>query len=160
MSIAYLDRNWMQPNSRSAAERGKAARAGREGAKRKRSGMRILVVEDEAVIALELESMLESLGHTVVAIAGSEREAVRLSQTKRPTIILMDVRLGRGGDGINAARAILQEMPVSIVFCSAYARDPGTRARMEEVHPSAILSKPILQAELKETLERLSAPRA
>jgi CheY-like chemotaxis protein len=118
--------------------------------------MRILVVEDEAIIALEMEAMLESLGHTVVAIAGSEAEALRLSRSKHPNLILMDVRLGRGGDGINAARTILEQMPVTVVFCSAYARDPGTRARMEEIQPAGILSKPLLQSELKEALERLS----
>jgi CheY-like chemotaxis protein len=157
MSLEYLEWTWLQPASRPATERSRSARGA--GAKRKSSTLRILIVEDEAVIALELEAMLEGLGHSVVAIAASEREAVRLSHTKHPNLILMDVRLGRGGDGINAARAILQDMPVSIVFCSAYARDPGTRARMEEVHPSGILSKPILQSDLKETLDRLASPR-
>jgi CheY-like chemotaxis protein len=158
MSREDLEWTWLQPASRPATGRGKSARGA--VAKRKSIALRILIVEDEAVIALELEAMLEGLGHNVVAIAASEREAVRLSHTKHPSLILMDVRLGRGGDGINAARAILQDMPVSIVFCSAYARDPGTRARMEEVHPSGILSKPILQADLKETLERLAPPAA
>jgi CheY-like chemotaxis protein len=122
----------------------------------KESGLRILVVEDEAIIALEMEAMLETLGHAVVAVAGSEAEAIRLSKSKRPNLILMDVRLGRGGDGINAARKILQQTPVTVVFCSAYARDPGTRARMEEIKPAGILSKPLLQADLKETLERIA----
>jgi CheY-like chemotaxis protein len=116
-------------------------------------------VDDEAIIALEMEAMLESFGYTVVAIAGSESEAVRLSLSKHPSLILMDVRLGRGGDGINAARAILGQMPVAIVFCSAYARDPATRARMEEVQPAGILSKPILPSDLRDTLERLSPPK-
>jgi CheY-like chemotaxis protein len=145
---------WLHPASRLASNTG--SQAGRAGTKAKASGLRILIVEDEAVIALELEAMIEDLGHTVVAIAASEAEAVRLSQAKHPSLILMDVRLGRGGDGIKAAHAILQAMKVPIVFCSAYARDPGTRARMEEIQPSAILSKPIVQADLKETLERLA----
>jgi CheY-like chemotaxis protein len=148
----------LQPGSRPATTRPRHALQ-RGGSRRKASGMRILVVEDEAIIALELEAMLESLGHTVVAIASSESEAVRLSHSKHPSLILMDVRLGRGGDGINAARAILGQMPVSIVFCSAYARDPGTRARMEEVHPAGILSKPILAADLRDTLDRI-APKS
>ena len=145
---------WLHPASRPASNTG--SQAGRAGAKAKTSGLRVLIVEDEAVIALELEAMIEDLGHTVVAIAASEAEAVRLSQAKRPSLILMDVRLGRGGDGINAAHVILQAMKVPIVFCSAYARDPGTRARMEQIRPSGILSKPIVQADLKETLERLA----
>jgi CheY-like chemotaxis protein len=153
MLIDQLSR--LQPGSPSSpAKRPAQAETGR--ARRKSSGLRILVVEDEAIIALEMEAMLEGLGHTVAAIASSETEAVRLSRSKRPNLILMDVRLGRGGDGINAARAILEQMPVTIVFCSAYARDPTTRARMDEVRPAGILSKPILQSELKETLERLT----
>lgn len=145
---------WLHPASGPASNAG--SRAGRAGTKAKASGLRILIVEDEAVIALELEAMIEDLGHAVVAIAASEAEAVRLSHAKHPSLILMDVRLGRGGDGIKAAHAILQAMKVPIVFCSAYARDPGTRARMEEIQPSGILSKPIVQADLKDTLERLA----
>ena len=109
-----------------------------------------------SVAVIGASAQVGSVGHTVVAIASSESEAVRLSQSKHPNLILMDVRLGRGGDGINAARAILGQMPVSIVFCSAYARDPGTRARMEEVHPAGILSKPILPSDLRDTLDRLA----
>jgi len=147
---------WLHPASRPESDT--ASQAGRAGAKAKTGGLRILIVEDEAVIALELEAMIEELGHAVVAIAASESEAVRLSQAKHPNLILMDVRLGRGGDGIKAAQAILKAMKVAIVFCSAYARDPGTRERMEEVRPSGILSKPLIQADLKETLEQLVRP--
>jgi CheY-like chemotaxis protein len=124
----------LQPASRAAPVGPKAAIGKRGKASTKDNELRILVVEDEALIALEMEAMLEELGHSVVAIAGSESEALRLSQSKHPNLILMDVRLGRGGDGVNA----------------------GTRARMEEVKPAGILSKPLLQSELKDTLERLS----
>jgi CheY-like chemotaxis protein len=132
---------WLQAASRHAPERGKKGKSG-GGAQRNAGALRILIVEDEAVIALELEAMLEGLGHSVVAIAGSEGEAVRLSQAKHPNLILMDVRLGRGGDGINAARAILQEMPVSVVFCSAYARVPGrARAWRKSIPPASCPSR-------------------
>jgi CheY-like chemotaxis protein len=155
MSMGQLEGALLQP-SRSATERNKPAVMHTRDSNVKSRGLRILVVEDEAIIALELEAMLEDLGHEVLAIARTEAEAVRLSRSKRPELVLMDVRLGRGGDGINAAHAILEKTPTCIVFCSAYARDPSTQARMEEIKPAAILSKPILPSDLKQVLDRLS----
>ena len=114
--MGKLEAALLQP-ARSATERNKPAVMHSRDSNAKSRGLRILVVEDEAIIALELEAMLEDLGHEVLAIARTEAEAVRLSQSKRPELVLMDVRLGRNGDGINAARAILDNAPTFIVFC-------------------------------------------
>jgi CheY-like chemotaxis protein len=68
----------------------------------------VLIVEDEPIIGFEVETMIKSLGHSVVGMASNETEAVRLGLKMQPDLILMDVRLGRGPDGIEAANRILK----------------------------------------------------
>jgi CheY-like chemotaxis protein len=87
----------------------------------------------------------------------SEAEAVSLALESRPDLILMDVRLGRGGDGVDAARTIHAHFPVPIVFCSAYTDQPETLARMQEADAAGILSKPILPKVLGTLLSRIFA---
>ena len=114
-----------------------------------RPGLKVLIVEDEAIIAMGLELMVESLGHNVVATAGTEADAIRLSRSKLPQVVLMDVKLGRGGNGVSAAQAIAARQTAAIVFCTAYSTDPATLAAMRSVNPLSILTKPIRRADLK-----------
>jgi CheY-like chemotaxis protein len=118
---------------------------------------RILIVEDELIIAWHLGEMVERLGFQVCGSAMSEAEAVSLALESRPDLILMDVRLGRGGDGVDAARAIHTHFPVPVVFCSAYTDQPETLARMREAGAAGILSKPIMPKVLGTLLSRIFA---
>ncbi len=118
---------------------------------------RIMIVEDELIIAWHLGEIVERLGCKVCGSAMSESEAVTLALESRPDLILMDVWLGRGGDGVDAARTIHRHFQVPIVFCSAYTNDPETLARMQGADAAGILSKPIMPKVLGTLLSRIFA---
>jgi CheY-like chemotaxis protein len=114
--------------------------------------LRVLVVEDEVIIAWELGEMLGQLGHEVCGTAVDAAEAIAQAAESRPDLVLMDVRLRRGDDGITAARAIQAQHPVPVVFCTAYGNDPTTRARMLAASAAGVLSKPILLKDLRRAI--------
>jgi diguanylate cyclase (GGDEF)-like protein/PAS domain S-box-containing protein len=107
----------------------------------------VLLVEDELIFALDLKHTLNSLGYQVLGIATSQEEAIQLSLTQRPRLVLMDINLGPGGDGITAAEEIHRAMDVPIVFLTAYADDDILR-RAANVEPYGYLVKPVQQREL------------
>jgi diguanylate cyclase (GGDEF)-like protein/PAS domain S-box-containing protein len=112
----------------------------------------LLVVEDELIVALDLKLTLESLGFHVVGTAATQDEAVVLTMSYRPDLILMDINLGRGGDGILAAQEIARFADVPIVFLTAYA-DSDILRRAEQVAPFGYLVKPVRQRELNATVQ-------
>lgn len=85
-------------------------------------GLRILVVEDEVLIALELECLLEDLGHTSVGVAGSSAEAIALARSTAPDVALVDVHLTDGPTGIEVARALSADPRVTVLFMTANAK--------------------------------------
>lgn len=117
--------------------------------------LRVVVVEDELIIGWELSEMLTELGHEVCGLAADAGEAIALAERTEPDLVLMDVWLRRGEDGIAAAEAIQKARPVHVVFVSAYGSDPVIRARMEAANAVGILSKPILLDDLRRALARL-----
>jgi CheY-like chemotaxis protein len=119
---------------------------------------RIMIVEDEQIIAWHLGEIVERLGFKVCGSAMSETEAVTLALESRPDLILMDVWLGRGGDGVDAARTIHRHFQVPIVFCSAYTDEPETLARMRGAGAAGILSKPIMPKVLGAMLSKIFVP--
>jgi diguanylate cyclase (GGDEF)-like protein/PAS domain S-box-containing protein len=113
---------------------------------------RLLVVEDERIVALDLKLTLESLGFQVVGTASTQDEAVVLTMSYRPDLILMDINLGKGGDGILAAQEIARFADVPVVFLTAYA-DSDILRRAEQVAPFGYLVKPVRQRELDATVQ-------
>lgn len=99
----------------------------------------ILLIEDEPVIAMDLRLLVQRCGHRVVGVAASESEALRLARERRPGLILADVNLGRGGDGITAVRRILAEVEVPVIFITAY---PERLLTADGVEPAFIINKP------------------
>ena len=92
---------------------------------RYRTGMtppRILIVEDEAIVARDVRMQLEALGYASAGVASSGQEAVALAAALCPDLVLMDIALGNGLDGIAAALAIRaqQSMPVVFLTCPLY----------------------------------------
>ncbi|MGE5537017.1 MAG: response regulator [Gemmatimonas sp.] len=111
---------------------------------------RILLVEDEIWIALDLERILVAAGYDVVRLAKEEVEALRLADATRPSLVLMDVRLRDGSDGIDAATKIYEKFGIRSIFLSAHL-DESTRHRAAAARPFAMLEKPFdLPALLKE----------
>jgi CheY-like chemotaxis protein len=117
-----------------------------------KNNLKILIVEDEFFIALEVEEQVTSLGHTVVGTAATADEAVRMAGERRPDVVLMDIRLAGATDGITAALAIRSQYGIESVFVTANT-DPHTLIRAKGIKPLGVLEKPV-------TLERLRAQLA
>jgi DNA-binding NarL/FixJ family response regulator len=122
------------------------------GKAKDRESLRVLIVEDEAVLAMDMEFSLTQSGFDVVGIADTEREAVLLFNQQRPDVVLMDITL-RDGDGLAAARAIA-DRAAKIVFVSA-SSDPATLAAAEALRPLGFIRKPYAGHELPGMLRKM-----
>jgi CheY-like chemotaxis protein len=103
---------------------------------------RILIVEDDYLVALQFEHTLTEAGYVVVDIASTAAEAVQLMRDHEAELVLMDVRLAGPHDGIHAATEILDRFGTRSIFVSALT-DPEIRARANSARPLAWLAKPV-----------------
>lgn len=126
----------------------------RDGEQLQARSLRVLVVEDEFFISLDTKALLQSMGHTVVAIAVSADQAVRLAGQEKPDVVLMDIRLAGTRDGIDAAEEIRSRFGVSSIFVTANS-DPQTRRRAQAVQPLDFLEKPLTEQRLRLCLSRV-----
>jgi two-component system, response regulator PdtaR len=115
---------------------------------------KILIVEDEALISLDLKNRLERQGYQVLPIATSASKAVETAVQERPDIILVDVVLKGAQDGIEAACAIVQEYRVPILFITGHARFLDDE-RLGKIPVYRILGKPHNKTVLMEAIEKL-----
>ncbi|MFW5843882.1 MAG: diguanylate cyclase domain-containing protein, partial [Spirochaetota bacterium] len=113
---------------------------------------RILIVEDERIIALDLQRRLEKFGFNVVGIAATADESVELAGEYRPNLILMDIMLAGPVDGIEAATRIKQTLSIPVVFLTAYA-DDTTIERAKDAEPFGYVLKPFKERELYTTID-------
>ncbi|MCP4756058.1 MAG: hybrid sensor histidine kinase/response regulator [Proteobacteria bacterium] len=113
---------------------------------------RILIVEDEVVVAMEIQSNLERLGYSVIGKVDTGEKAIERAADEKPDIILMDIRLKGDMDGIEAANRIRSNLAVPIVFLTAYAEeDKLERAKL--TLPYGYLLKPVQDRDLKVSIE-------
>lgn len=112
----------------------------------------ILVVEDEGLIALDLERRLRALGYGICATTGAGDEAIHLAEQHRPDLVLMDIRLKGAVDGIDAAAAIKQRYGIPFVYVTSYT-DHSTVERAKATEPLAYLVKPFSDRELHTSIE-------
>jgi two-component system, response regulator PdtaR len=117
----------------------------------RRGPLRLLIVEDEILTADYMQHLLLELGHEVCGHAINAETALRLAKTFEPDLILMDVNLGRGGDGIIAAQEILQRFGIRSLFVTAYG-DRVTLGRAQSAGPLGIVVKPFDKQRLAEAL--------
>ena len=103
----------------------------------------VLIIEDEALIAMDLESLVESLGHKVLGIARTHTEAISLARAHRPGLILADIRLADMSSGLEAVNELLQSFEVPVVFITAYPEQLLTGQRPE---PAFLITKPFRPA--------------
>ena len=113
---------------------------------------RILVVEDQRLIAADIENTLKKLGYVVVGNVASGEEAISKSDEVRPELVLMDVRLRGEMDGIHAAEVIRDRFNLPVVYLTAYA-DEETILRAKKTTPFGYLVKPFNERELRATVE-------
>jgi diguanylate cyclase (GGDEF)-like protein/PAS domain S-box-containing protein len=113
---------------------------------------RIMIVEDEAIIAADIQRQLEEFNYEVVATAFSGGQAISLARELRPNLILMDIVLKGSIDGITAAQTIIESLKVPVIFLTAYS-DPATLNRAKTVGAYGFLIKPFRSEELLASIE-------
>jgi two-component system, response regulator PdtaR len=124
------------------------ANAGEANAAEQAKGpTRILVVEDDFLIALQTESALTEAGFDVVGIATTAEEAIALAKEKRPLLAVMDIRLASERDGVEAAKELFRDFNIRCIFATAHD-DPHTKERAEPYAPLGWLTKPYTMASL------------
>jgi DNA-binding NarL/FixJ family response regulator len=116
-------------------------------------GRRVAIVEDEMMVAWSLRTMVEDLGYEMVGTFPRGEAALAAIAPDGVDIVLMDINLGGGMDGVETARRLRASGDVRILFISAYA-DPATRARVAAEVPGALLlRKPVSAARLAQALD-------
>ena len=113
---------------------------------------KILIVEDEQIVAVDIERVLQRLGYRVAGTACSAEEACRLAAESAPDLVLMDVRIDGPLDGIDAARQIHRTSDVPVVFLTAFT-DDETLERAKDIEPYGYLVKPFNERDLQATIE-------
>jgi DNA-binding NarL/FixJ family response regulator len=102
---------------------------------------RVLIVEDDYLVASQAETALSESGFDVVGIADSVAEALQLAAKAKPDVVIMDIRLRGARDGIEGARELLSTHGARCIFATAH-HDPDTRRRAEAMQPLGWLPKP------------------
>ena len=103
----------------------------------------VLIIEDETFIAMDLEGLVESLGHKVLGVARTHSQAVSLAKAKRPGLILADIQLADGSSGLDAVNELLRTFEVPVIFITAYPERFLTGERPE---PAFLIAKPFQPA--------------
>ncbi|MCD7060173.1 response regulator [Pelagibacterium xiamenense] len=99
----------------------------------------VMIIEDEPLIAMDIEQMVETLGHTVTGVARTHSEAVKLFNERRPGLVLADIQLADGSSGIDAVNDILKSVNVPVIFITAFPERLLTGERPE---PAFLVTKP------------------
>jgi CheY-like chemotaxis protein len=99
----------------------------------------VLIIEDEPIIAMDIEELVTSCGHRVVGVAATESQAVAIAERTLPGLILADINLGAGGDGSFAVSRIMKNHRVPVIFVTAY---PERLLTGEAVEPAFVITKP------------------
>ena len=113
---------------------------------------RIMIVDDDATIQMELEEYLSHMGHTIVAIADTGVEAVETAEQTKPDLILMDINMPGEIDGISAAEKIKETMETAVVFVTGFG-DPEYIERAKRVEPFGYVMKPFDEKEITAIIE-------
>jgi len=116
------------------------------------SKTRILVVEDEFIIARAIENSLEMMGYSVIDVVSSGKRAIEKTESKKPDLILMDIKLQGEMDGIEAACQIRSRFNVPVIFLTAYS-DEYLKERANKTDPVGYIIKPFKNQALKSAID-------
>ena len=114
--------------------------------------IRILVVEDESLVAKDIQNMLRSLGYEVIDVVSTGEEAIQLAEATAPDLVLLDIVLKGEVDGILAAERIWERFSIPVIYLTAYA-DETTLQRAKVTEPFGYILKPFDERELQTTIE-------
>lgn len=107
---------------------------------------KVLIIEDEPIIAADLEGLVSELGHKVTDIATTRDEAVRMAKAEKPGIVLCDIQLADNSSGVDAAHEILQDIDVPLIFITAF---PERLLTGEKPEPTYLITKPFEENTVK-----------
>lgn len=107
---------------------------------------RVLIIEDEPIVALDLERLVQDLGHRLTGVAATRSEAVKLAHEQEPGLVLADVRLADGSSGLDAATDILRSFDIPVIFITAFPEKLLTGERPE---PAFVVTKPFHEETVK-----------
>jgi CheY-like chemotaxis protein len=110
-----------------------------------------MIIEDEPLIAMDLESLVEGLGHKVTGVARTRGEALTLAEQKRPGLILADIQLADGSSGLDAVNDLLETFEVPVIFITAYPERFLTGERPE---PAFLIAKPFQPAHVSAVISQ------
>lgn len=122
------------------------------------NSVKILVVEDEAIIAMDLQSMLSRMGYVDSEVVFSGEESIERVAARRPHLVLMDIKLKGSIDGIQAAKHIYREYRVPVVYISAF-NDEKTMEQADGTGRFGFISKPFEESELQHTIQKALTDR-
>ncbi|MHC3127604.1 Phyllosphere-induced regulator PhyR, partial [Brevundimonas sp. GN22] len=111
----------------------------------------VLIIEDEAIIAADIESLVRELGHRVTGTAATHTEAVEAVRQHRPGLVLADIQLADGSSGIDAVKEILQSLDVPVIFITAFPERLLTGERPE---PTFLITKPFQPETVKAAISQ------
>ena len=112
----------------------------------------VLIVEDDHLVAMDLETVLLDAGLDVVGIAATAEDAVALAHREKPDLVIMDIRLASARDGVEAALDLFRDLGLRCIFATAH-QDAATRLRAQPAHPLGWLSKPYQPSALLQTVQ-------
>jgi CheY-like chemotaxis protein len=112
---------------------------------------RVMIIEDEPLIAMDLEQFVRDLGHDVTGVAVTRDEAVALAMEDRPGLVLADIQLADDSSGIDAVKDILAEFSVPVIFITAFPERLLTGERPE---PTFLITKPFQRETVKATISQ------
>lgn len=113
----------------------------------------VLIIEDEPLIALQIEEIVRSLGHNVVGTAATHSQAVALFEAHRPGLVLADIQLADGSSGIDAVNEILAKFSVPVIFITAFPERLLTGERPE---PTYLITKPFSDDFVRATIGQVT----
>jgi len=123
----------------------------------------VLIIEDEPLIAMDIEGIVQGLGHTVVGIVDTRKKAVEAAEAHSLNLVLADIRLADGSSGLDAVEDILEHITVPVIFVTAF---PELLLTGERPEPTFLISKPFSKTELEIAIGqalffgKAAAPRA
>ena len=113
---------------------------------------RVMIIEDEPIIALDIESIVRGLGHEVTGVADTHETAVKLANETEPDLVLADIQLADGSSGVEAVEDILEKMEVPVIFVTAFPERLLTGERPE---PTFLLTKPFKTETLEAAISQV-----
>jgi DNA-directed RNA polymerase specialized sigma24 family protein len=111
----------------------------------------VMIIEDEPIIAMDIEAIVETLGHKVTGVARTHQQALQLASQKRPSLILADIQLADGSSGVDAVNQILTSFEVPVIFITAFPERLLTGERPE---PAFLITKPFTPEMVKAVISQ------